>query len=130
MIAGERLPIKTTNKKPISGVLLLLTGSCLPPQFLPLLQGSSSCPSPPCPPPHLQNRPPIWSPFCWPSRLFLAQIKVPITIIGTLQVNCPSLDKCPSLKSGLTGGIYVVCHLYSLVQPTHDLLFLCRLPFI
>lgn len=68
---------------------------------------SSSCPSPPWSPPHLYNRPPIWSPFCWSSRLFLAQKKVPITIIGTMQVNCPGLEKHHSLKSGLTGRIYI-----------------------
>lgn len=37
MAADWRLSIKNTNKNPISRVLLLLTGGCLPPQFLPLL---------------------------------------------------------------------------------------------
>lgn len=69
-----------------------------------LQRDSFSWPSPPCPAPLLCSRPPIRSPFCRPSRLFLAQIKVPITIIGTLQINCPVLEECPVLKSGLPGG--------------------------
>lgn len=79
---------------------------------------SSSCPSPPWSPPHLYNRPPIWSPFCWSSRLFLAQKKVPITIIGTMQVNCPGLEKHHSLKSGLTGRIYIYSALPSQFSKT------------
>lgn len=50
------------NKGVISQVVLLLTGSCLSPQFLLCVHSVTSSP--------LHNGPPIWSSFCCSSRLF------------------------------------------------------------
>lgn len=114
MATSESFPIKTTNKNPISRVVLLLAGRCLSPQFL---QSS----------PSLISSPPRQQATHLVSFLLVlsprprSKKKVPITIIGTMQVNCPSLEKRHSLKFGLTGRMYVVCYLCSLVKLIQDL---------
>lgn len=109
LVAGERSPIKNTNKIPISGVLLLLTGSCLPPQFLPLLQ-ASSCPFPPCPQPLRQATHLV--------SFLLVLLPLPRSNKGANHYNwhpavqLSHLGEVPLAKVWVNrGGIHVVCYL-------------------
>lgn len=118
MAASESLPIKTTNKNPISRVVLLLTGSCLSPQFL------LSIPS-------LISSPPLQQATHLVSFLLVLS-PLPRSKKGANHYNwhhagqLSRLGEAPFTEVWVNRvDIYIVCYLRSLVKPIQD--FLCRL---